>query len=95
LPLLFDPATNAWKTLPPTINKQGKVTLLQLGQKYFIFGGNSTTTAVQEFNFRSNTWNSVTGGPVPTTNSQGSASGVAVPSVIFAKLPGGCTEGIA
>ncbi len=95
LPLLFDPIINAWKTLPPTINQQGKVTLLKLGRKYFIFGGNSTTTVAQEFNYRSNTWLSVTGGPLLTTNNQGYASGVAVPNAIFDSLPGGgCTGGI-
>jgi len=91
-PLLYDPTGNQWETLPPTINTQGKVTLLQIGRKYFIFGGNSTTTAAQEFHHRNNTWESVSGGPVPTTNSQGYASGVAIPNVIFSDLPGGnCT----
>ncbi len=94
LPLLFDPATNAWTTLPPTINSQGKVTLLQLGQRYFIFGGNSTETIAQEFRYISNTWRSVTGGPVSTTNSQGYASGVAVPNVLFTDLSSPCTGGI-
>jgi hypothetical protein len=94
LPLLFDPATKTWTTLPPTINSQGKVTLLQLGQRYFIFGGNSTETIAQEFRFRTNTWRSVTGGPVPTTNSQGYASGVAVPNVLFTNLSSPCTGGI-
>ena len=93
-PLLYDPAINAWKTLPPTINSQGKVTLLQLGQRYFIFGGNSTATVAQEFNYIYNTWISVPGGPVPTTNTQGYASGLAIPSDFFAKLPNGCTGGI-
>jgi hypothetical protein len=93
LPLLFDPAINAWKTLPPTINSQGKVTLLQLGQKYFIFGGNSTETVAQEFNYLYDTWSPVIGGPIPTTNSQGFASGVAVPADFFTKLPNGCTGG--
>jgi hypothetical protein len=94
LPLLFDPATGAWTALPPTINNQGKVTLLQLGQKFFIFGGNSTGTSAMEFNYRSNAWSSVAGGPVPTTNSEGYASAVAVPSALFANLPGGCEGGV-
>jgi hypothetical protein len=95
LPLLYDPSTNLWQTLPATINTQGKVTLLQLGPQYFIFGGNSTAVDVQEFHHRSNTWSSVSGGPLLTTNNQGYISGVAVPNVIFADiLGGGCTGGI-
>jgi hypothetical protein len=95
LPFLYDPLTNSWKSLPATINNQGKVTLLQLGTKFFIFGGNSTTTAAQEFHYRTNTWRSVSGGPLLTTNSQGYAGGVAVPNVLFENLPGGgCIGGI-
>jgi hypothetical protein len=93
-PFLYDPAINTWNTLPPTINNQGKVTLLQLGEKYFIFGGNSTATVAQEFNYFNNTWSSVAGGQVSTTNSQGFASGIAVPDDLFANIPGGCTGGI-
>jgi len=94
LPLLYDPANDTWETLPPTINSQGKVTLLQLGQKYFIFGGNSSATVAQEFNYLNNTWSSVAGGEVTTTNSQGYVSGIAVTVDMFANLPGGCTGGI-
>ena len=91
LPLLFDPATNARTTLPPTINNQGKVTLLQLGRRNYIFGGNSTETVAQEFNYHTSTWSSVAGGPLQTTNSQGYASAVAVHADLFANIQGGCT----
>jgi hypothetical protein len=95
LPYLYDPVTNNWTPLPPTINSQGKVTLLQLGKRYFIFGGSSSKTVAQEFNYNSNIWITLAGGPpVPTTNSEGYASGVAVPSDLFANLQGNCYGGI-
>jgi hypothetical protein len=90
-PILFDPLTNTWITLPPTVNNQGKVSLLQLGRRYYIFGGSSTETVAQEFNYHTNTWSSVAGGPLKTTNSQGYASVVAVHANLFANLPGDCT----
>jgi hypothetical protein len=89
LPALYDPAINAWTPLPATINNgEGKVTLLELGKKFFIFAGND----VQEFNYHGNSWSAVTGGP--TINSQWNGSGVAVPSALFANLPAGCTGGV-
>jgi len=89
LPLLLDPVTKERTTLPPTINNQGKVTLLKLGRRNYIFGGNSTETIAQEFNYHTNTWSSVAGGPLETTNSQGYASAAAVHADLFANLP--CT----
>jgi hypothetical protein len=92
LPVLYDPTNDVWTELPPTYNAQGKVSLVQspLSRRVFLLGGNGTSTVAHEFNQNTNTWSSVAGGPVRTTNNAGYASAVFVPANPFNKMPGGC-----
>ena len=84
--LIYNPLTNAWRTLPNLNIDQGPADLVQLGSRIFVVGGLNSTA--EEFNPTSNTWSIV---PYPQKFVHGGFAGaLAVPANLFANRTGGC-----
>ena len=83
----YYPQTDSWLKLPDSqVSHQGS-RLVQLGHRIFVIDGRDTDT-VEEFFATNNTWSLI--GVRLIQQFDGHHSVVALPSSLFAHLPGGC-----
>jgi hypothetical protein len=91
--VIFDPRTNVWSITGRTINARSGASLVTLGSRVFVIGGNSApsptslSATVEEYDINTGTWSLV------NTNLKGARTNfgvLALPATSFAHLANGC-----
>ena len=88
--VIYNVLENKWTQVGHSAFRRSGSALVVLGSRTFAIGGASNPTAVEEFIYSSKSWITVEAAPIVPRYS---FSMIAVPSELFAHLPGGC-EGI-
>ena len=84
----FNIESGTWTSLGSTTNPRNGTSLVTLGKQVFAIDGHAGNV-VEEFDYDTNSWTSVSHNLMTWRN--GHQTAIAVPAEMFKHLPGGCT----